>query len=336
MIREIFFRADFIRSLWQTIHLWSNVLLGIIKTMVTIRTYKKLTWIDLESPTKEEVRTIMEKYYVHPLVVNELLSPTLRPKVDVYENLLYIILHFPTITHRHDDRLEHELDFIVGKDFLITTHYGPFEALADFSKIFEVNSILNKGNMADHAGFLFFYLIRELYGNMTDELDHTRHTLNSITEEIFAGKEEKMVQAISGVGRNLLAFKQAIQPHKEVLDSFEEAGVKFFGKEFLYYLNAMSGEYYKIYNRLESQREMLSELRDTNDSLLTTKTNETMKILTILASLLLPAAIIASIFGMNTVAIPIIGMENDFYIVMGMMGALTIGLFLYFKYQKWI
>ncbi len=304
--------------------------------MVTIHNYKKLTWIDLESPTKEEVRTIMEKYDVHPLVVNELLSPTLRPKVDVYDNLLYIILHFPTITHRHDERLEHELDFIIGKDFLITAHYGPFEAFSNFSKVFEVNSILNKGNMTDHAGFLFFYLIRDLYSNMTDELDHTRHTLNNITEKIFSGKEEKMVQAISGVGRNLLAFKQAIQPHKEVLDSFEEAGTKFFGKEFSYYLNAISGEYYKIYNRLESQREMLSELRDTNDSLLTTKTNETMKILTVLASLLLPAALVASIFGMNAMSMPIVGTEDDFLTLMIMIGSMTVVLFAYFKYKKWI
>jgi len=304
--------------------------------MISEYKHKKLTWVDVESPTKDDVRILMEKYDIHPLVAEELLSPTLRPKVDVYNNLVYLILHFPTVTHKHGGQVEQEIDFIIGKNFLITTHYNLVDPLHEFSKVFEVNSILDKSNISEHGGFLFFYLMREMYKYLNGELDYIYETLEKIETEIFHGKEVKMVEAISRTSRDLLNFKQAIRSHKEVLESFEIAGEKFFGKDFVYYLRNISGEYYKIFNQLEGHRETLLELRETNDSLLTTKTNEIMKFLTIMAFVTFPLALIASIFGMNTENIPIVGTPNDFWIIIGIMVASMFFMFIFFKYKKWI
>jgi magnesium transporter len=304
--------------------------------MISKYTYKTLTWIDIEAPTKDEVFSVMNEYNIHPLVADELLSPTLRPKVDVYENLIYLILHFPTISHKHGEHPEQEIDFIIGKDILITTHYNIVDPLHEFSKIFEVNSILEKSNIAEHGGFLFFYLMREIYKGLNDELDYIYNTLERIESKIFKGEEVEMVEKISIIGRDILDFKQALRPHKEVLESFEVAGEKFFGKGFSYYLRDISGEYYKIYNLLEGHRETLEELRETNDSLLTTKTNETMRTFTVIAALALPAAIMASIFGMNAKSMPFIGMPNDFWLIMLLIIVFTILLFLFFKYKKWL
>jgi magnesium transporter len=299
--------------------------------MITKYTHQNLTWIDLECPTKEDVLSVMEEYNIHPLVADELLNPTLRPKVDVYDNLIYLILHFPTISHKHGGQTEQEVDFIIGKNFLITTHYNVVDPLHDFSKVFEVNSILDKSNIAEHGGFLFFYLIRELYRDLNGELDHVYDALERIESRIFKGGEVKMVETISRVSRDLLNFKEAISLHKEVLESFEVAGEKFFGKDFAYYLTDMLGEYHKINSMMEGHRDTLTELRNTNDSLLTTKTNETIKVLTIMASLALPAAIIASIFGMNTNA-PV----DNFWTIVGGIALFTSLLFIFFKYKKWM
>ncbi len=304
--------------------------------MISKYTYKDITWIDVESPTKDDVREIMEEYKVHPVVADELLSPTLRPKVDLYDNLIYLILHFPTVSHKHCSETEQEVDFIIGKNFLITTHYDIIDPLHEFSKIFEVNSILDKSNIGDHAGFLFFYIMREMYKDSISELDSIQDVLRRVESQIFAGEEVKMVEVISKTSRDLLNFKQAVRPHKEVLESFELAGEKFFGKEFLYYTRGISGEYYKIYNILEGHKETLSELRETNDSLLTTKTNETIKVLTIMASLALPAAIVASLFGMNATSMPFIGDPNDFWILVLMVVITTFLTLLFFKYKKWM
>ena len=304
--------------------------------MIIRHQYKNLTWVDLESPTKEEVREIMEEYNIHPLVADELLSPTLRPKVDLYDNLIYLIMHFPVLYNMHGKSGGQEIDFVIGKDFLVTTHYELIDPLHEFSKVFEVNSILDKSNIGTHAGFLFFYIIKELYRGLTVELDHISEELETIEDRIFKGEEAQMVESISRVNRDLLNVKQAIRPHKEVLDSFETAGKQFFGKEFAYHLQSISGEYYKVFNILEGQKETLLDLRTTNDSLLTTKTNEIMKILTIVAFITFPLTLIAGIFGMNAEYIPFIGHEKDFFIILGLMVVTVLMMFTFFKFKKWM
>lgn len=304
--------------------------------MISRYPYKDLVWIDVQSPTQDEVRSLMEEFGIHPLAAEELLVPTLRPKVDLYHNFIYLILHFPTISHKHDGGHEQEIDFIIGKNFLITTHYDLIDPLHEFSKVFEVNSILEKSNIGNHAGYLLFYIMRDLYKMLDRELDHVSHDFDDIESNIFCGKERDMVNAISHLNRDLLDFKQTLRPHKEVLESFEIAGGKFFGEEFSYYLRTIVGEFYKISTILDGHRETLLELRDTNDSLLATKTNEVMKILTIIASVILPLSLIASVFGMNTHELPIVGIPYDFWIIMGIMTIGGIFMLAFFKYKKWM
>ncbi|HAT68431.1 MAG TPA: hypothetical protein DCS20_02335 [Candidatus Yonathbacteria bacterium] len=304
--------------------------------MISRYTYKDLVWIDVQSPTQDEVRGLMEEFNIHPLAADELLTPTLRPKVDLFPDFIYLILHFPIISHKHEGGKEQEIDFIVGKKFLITTHYDLIDPLHEFSKVFEVNSILERSNVGDHAGFILFYIMKELYRMLDRELDHINRDFGDIEAKIFGGKERDMVNAISHLNRDLLNFKQTLRPHKEVLESFEIAGTKFFDQEFSYYLRTIVGEHYKISAILDGHRETLLELRDTNDSLLSTKTNETIKTLTTLSFVIFPLSLIAGIFGMNTNYIPIVGTPNDFWIVIGIMIFGAFLMFSYFKYKKWI
>jgi len=290
----------------------------------------------MDSPTKEEVRQIMEEYNIHPLVADELISPTLRPKVDLYDNLIYLIMHFPVVYSMHGKSGGQEIDFVIGKKFLITSHYELIDPLHEFSKVFEVNSILGKSDMGTHAGYLFYYIIKELYRVLIIELDHITEELEDIEERIFKGEENQMVESLSKVNRDLLNVKQAIRPHKEVLDSFDTAGKQFFGKEFSYHLQSISGEYYKVFNILEGQRETLLDLRTTNDSLLTTKTNEIMKNLTVITFIIYPLSLITGVFGMNAVFMPFVEGENGFYVIIGLMFLTMITIFSFFKHKKWI
>lgn len=304
--------------------------------MISRYTYKKIKWIDLESPTQEEVKALMKEFDIHPVVANEILYPTMRPKVDLYPHFIYLILHFPVFQHHHGNKNQQEVDFIVGKDFIITAHYEMIDPLHEFSKIFEVNSIIEKSHLGTHAGFLFYYIIRELYRSLSNELEYIDTTLANIEERIFEGQEKEMVKAISLVNRDLLDFKQSIRLHNEVLASLESAGTRFFDEKFSHYLKAVSGEYHKIASQLEGNRETLFELRKTNDSLLTTNQNETMKALMLVSFVTFPLTLIASIFGMNATNTPIIGVSNDFWIILGIMIIAVSVMFSYFKYKRWL
>ncbi|MFA6339004.1 MAG: CorA family divalent cation transporter [Candidatus Paceibacterota bacterium] len=299
-------------------------------------TYKKLTWIDLENPTSDDIKEVMEEYSLAIIVADELMIPSPKSKVDLYSNYIYLVLHFPPFRYINANKHGTEIDFIISKNFIITTHYGEVEPLHNFSKIFEVSSRIDHSNIGDHAGFIFYYMIREIYHSLESEINYIEKDIKDIEEKIFEGEEREMVSEISQLSRDLLDFKQASSLHKSVLESFVGASKKFFGESFSYHSEAILNEYLKIKQAIQDNKEFLDELRTTNDSLLTTKQNETMKVLTILAFVTFPLSLVASIFGMNTTHLPIIGMHNDFWIIMGIMLAIITVMFGFFKYKKWL
>ena len=298
--------------------------------MIQKYTYKRLTWIDLESPTSDEVAKIMSEYKLHPLVAEELLQKSLKPKVDFYNDYIYLILHIPV--HKKDQ----EIDFVIGKDFIITTKYDSVEPLHNFSKMFEVNSILDKSSIGEHAGFIFYHMLKRLYKNMEHELEAIRGQLIGTEKRIFEGEEKHMVQVISNLSRELIDFKQSTRMHKNVLEDFATVSRGFFGESFEYYSEDLQSEFAKVHDMIENNKELVSDLRDTNDSLLSTKQNEAIKTLTMLAFATFPLTLIAAIFTMETSHKPIIGSAYDFEIVVGIMLVVLIAIFSFFKYKKWL
>lgn len=303
--------------------------------MISKYTYNNIDWVDLQSPTPEEVASLVDEYNIIPVVAEEFITETLRSKVDVYDNFIYLVLHFPINRHKKGEKTEQEIDFIIGKDFLITIHYELINPLHEFFKKFEVRALLQKKEQENHSGYLFYHIIKELYKNVSKDLDSINPELKQIESGIFSGKEKDTVLVISEVNRKILNFRQAIRFHYETLKSFETAGKKFFGPEFAFYLESITGEYSKIKNTLDSHKELVTDLRDTNDSLLSSKTNETIKTLTILTFIISPISVISSIFMMNT-EFTLIHDYFEFYIVLGAMFLTSLIAFIYFKTKKWL
>lgn len=308
--------------------------------MLTRYAQHHLTWIDLVAPTPAEVRELMKEFDLDPLIAEELLVPSFKPKVERRGDAIYIILHFPALRVGAPrggaaQRPEQEVDFIVGKHFLITTRYENIDPLHSFAKAFEVNAVLGRGG-ATHGGHLFAAMTRNLYDALGLECDNVHRHLQDIEEHIFNGDERRMVLELSHTGRTIHDFRQALLPHKEMLESLEPTAGRLFGAEFSYYARELTGAYLRVERSLDNLYDSLQELRATNDSLLNTKQNEIMKTLTVLAFVFLPLSFIAGLFGMNTVSDPIIGSPGDFWILSGAMLVIAIGCFVYFKRKGWL
>lgn len=303
--------------------------------------YKDITWLDLESPTQEELAQIGAEYKIHPLTINELSQPSLRTKVDLYDGYIYLILHFPfTAAHGgdpepNDEQDQQEVDFIMSQDFIITTHYGPINALHDFAKIFEMDFEAKKGADKIHAGFIFFYILRELYGSLDNGLRFINDELKRVEKKVFSGREREVVETLAGIKHELLDYRWSLKSHKEVLASLELAGLEVFGKKFAYYLKAIAGEQEKLWNMLENLRETFTDLSDTNDSLLAIKTNNIMRALTVAAFVFLPLTVIPQVFGMNIEMMPFIAHPEGFFIVLFLMALTSALLYLLARMKKW-
>ncbi len=308
--------------------------------MLTRRDYKGLTWIDLESPTDSELKQVAEEYKIHPLVVNELNQPSLRSKVDLYSEFIYLILHFPICQICYGKQAvgnpdTEEIDFVIGREFLVTVHYQPVVGIGEFAASFNPNHLEDRGKDKTHAGLLFYHLVRHLYSGLTTSLDYINGVLKQAERKVFADQERAMVKLLAEVNRNLLDFRWAIKNHHKVLDSLQSVSREFFDDGFHNYLGAVIGEYNRIWAMLESNRETFADLRETNESLLSIKTNETMKVFTVLAFIFFPLSLLTQFFGMN-VALPLADSPYSYYFVLALMLAMLLGLVALAKYRRWL
>ncbi len=303
--------------------------------MIARHNHNGITWIDLQSPTPQEIADIAVEFDLNHETAEELLLPSLKPRIDVSEKWVYLILHFPALRHGKKTK-EQEVDFVVGEKFIITTHYDAVDPLHKFSKIFETNSVLDREHLGDHAGFLLYYMLKNLYKAIDHEGEYIRKELSDIEEHIFAGREVEMVEAISRSARDLLNVRQTIEPHREVLHDLENNGGSFFGKDFVPYLKGMSNEYYRVHNHIMRNTESLHELRETNNSLLTTKQNETLRVLSGMALLTFPLALVVAISDFHGSGNPFTKVENGFWYLLGLvcLGAAT--LIWFFARKKWL
>ena len=302
--------------------------------MITRYAQRNLTWIDLVAPSAQEVRGLMAEFDLDPVIAQELTSPSSKSKVERRGGLLYLVLHFPAMRAAHS-RPEQEIDFLVGKNFLITTRYSTIDPLHSFAKAFEVNSVLGRGG-SEHGGHLFVGMVRALYHSLLLECDRIHERLEEVEDRIFAGREREMVAQISVVGRMIHDFRRTLEPHKLMLESLEPHGERIFGPGFSYHARGLLGEYERVRHTLEHLREWLSELRETNNSLLSTKQNDIMKNLTVMAFITFPLTLFSSLFAIDARHKPIVGMPYDFWIILGIMFVTALCFFGFFKYKKWL
>jgi len=233
--------------------------------MIKKHLYKDLVWIDLKQPTQEEVRKLMDEYNIHPNVADDLLTPTFKSTVDQYEDFVYLILHFPALKHTHGISFNQEIDFIVGKKFIITARYDTIDSIHKFKKEFEANSILNKNSIDGGAENIFFLLVNKLYNSIIHELEHAHSSLKTAQEMIFHGEEKKMVRELSNIGRDLLNAKQSIAPHHETLIALQAIGDNFFDDKFAEKIKLIIAKYNKIKNNyfeIESNLEKIFDFLD--------------------------------------------------------------------------
>jgi magnesium transporter len=302
--------------------------------MILRNCQNNITWLDVVSPTQNEIHELIDECGIPREYASDL--TTMTPKTEVFsrKNFLKITLDFP-IVKRTDINHPHEVKFIVTKTHFITIRFEDFEAIHRFGKEYEV-LCLSKGKQKALPETLFITLLTHLYEAMYVKLDYLESRLKDIEEEIFNQHEEAMVFELSNVSRRLITFKQTIDAHDEALLKLESAVKTAFTKDHQTSIEAIIHQYRIIEHRLVALTSTFNDLRQTNDSLLETKQNSIMKILTIISFITFPLMLFSSMFGMNTEHTPIIGRPIDFWIIVMIMIAVSLVLLIFFKYKRWI
>ncbi len=297
--------------------------------------YQSITWIDLTNPTHEEVFELMERYNLSHRIAEELLVTTPRPRVDVYKDHVYLVMHFPVISDTSrggDTSEEREIDFIIGADFLITVHYTTIEAILEFEKLIKVSNLLEK-DLGNGGGLLFYHLVKLLYRDIESSLMDAHTALKHIETNIFKGEEAAMVESISQLNRRLLDHRRSLRFQGMTLGDLATRSKSILGENFTYYVERLGGNYHELMNILDSAKQTLDDLKTTDELLLNTKNNEIMKMLTILAFMLLPLSI-----GIDLIKfVESLGEHPKELLAISIMTVVSITtLYFFFKKKRWI
>lgn len=305
--------------------------------MISTYRYKGAVWLDVDHPTREDIEQVVETYKIDKHVAHELLVPTSRSCVEFYEESVYISLRFPAFKHsRTKEEIDQEIDFIIAKNALITARFDAIDALHSFSKTLETESVIDKTEVENPAEYIFFRMIRQLYDAISNELTYIDGWTNEIETKVFKGQEKEMVRTLSDAGRVLIDFRRVLLQHDEIFKSLLEYGHKTNNKNFTHSVKEILVDYEKIMHTIESQQEIVHELRETNNALLNTEQSEIAKVITVLAFIAVPISLVIGIFQIDSASRPIIGMENDFWILIGLVVLLGAAMFAFFRYEKWL
>ncbi|MDF1498704.1 MAG: magnesium transporter CorA family protein [Patescibacteria group bacterium] len=300
-------------------------------------TNNNIKWIDVINPNKDTIDFLKKDFEICPSILKEYVPKIKRPKVETYNKYLFIVIHFPIFNKKLRKTTSTELDIILFKNTLITSHSG---LLPELKKIFEKcnsNEQVKNYYLKNSAVELTFKILDKLIDTRMPMLDHVDDRINDIDEGIFNGDEKKMVSEIAIVKHDIISFRRTIKPQRMILESLSRNIYKITDENLTRLSAEVIGSNIKVWNTLENHKEMIEALEHTNESLLSYKLNDTMKILTAFSVIMLPLSLMANVFGMNiTNGMPFESQPLGFWTVLFMMIVVTSFSFIFFKYKKWL
>ena len=295
----------------------------------------KLAWIYFKEPNADDVLEIKQKFNLHPLIVEEFSTPTLRPKATQYDNCLFLSIHIPLFDTEDKTSYASEIDIVLTQNTLITAYDHTIFQLDNFFQ--EMKNDIQKRTlyMNQSPGMLLRYIIEMLLETCFPKLDHISKKLDYIEDEVFAGHEKDMVFEISLVKRDILNFRRIMKPQRSVFESLAQKNFQLIEPALKPYYQDLIGTNIRIWNVLESLKETIESMEETNNSLLSNKLDLTMKVLTIFSAVMLPMTVYSNILAMSA-HIPFGDDPNAFWIHLGIMFVISMATISVFKIKKWI
>jgi len=300
--------------------------------------YKKVTWIDIEKPQASDIEFLREKFHFNPIDLEEIDRMTYRPKADDHGKYIFIVLHFPYYDTAKESTISSELEIFITKTHLITTHPFPIPPLTSAFEGCKNHVSVAERYMGQTTGQLLYHLMNRLFDACFPKLDLIAERIDKIEQDIFKNKEKEMVKEISLVQREVLNLRRILKPQRSILESLATAdNAEILPKKFQIYFRDIIGSNIRVWNALENHKETIEALKDTNESLLSNKIGEIMKILTVVSFVTFPLSVITGFWGMNV-------FENISWInsvlvapIIFLFMIITMTLMIvYFKRKKWL
>ena len=294
-----------------------------------------LRWINIERPAPIDRAWLEEHFEFHPLDYEDVLSRNQRPKIDEYDDYLFIVLYFPVFDKAVGRLNAAELDIFIGPDFLITlpnTPLPPVEYLFERCRSSEEvrDALLSKG-----SGSLLYKIVDDSFDYCFPMLRKIGNKLERLEEEIFEGRSQEVVRDISNVKQEIINFRKVIRPQRTVLRDLERTKQRYLAEDLEVYFDDIVDASERIWDMLENYKEVVEALEATNESVISHRVNDVLRVLTAFSVVMLPLTLLASIWGMN-VHVPGQDAIGAFWIIIASMVVLLASMLTYFRRRGWL
>ena len=284
-----------------------------------------ITWRHFNNPSEEDFEFLKDRFHFHPLDIEDCKSVNQRPKIDIYDDYYFLILHFPNFDGQNKFVKIKEVKLFWGKDYIISIEKNPWGVSQLFNE-YEEKVQNNEEVNIESSDKLLYRILEKLITESVYLLRKVGLDVELINRELLQEKQVKIIERISITRKNLILINTIFKPQLRLFQLFENGKIRGFTEDV---------EYMEDYWGNILDEELIEGLSQTFDSMQTNKTNETMKILTIISSIILPLTFITGLYGMN-VELPFQGEKWAFYGLIGLMVVVAAVFFCIFKRRKWL
>ncbi|HYJ22572.1 MAG TPA: magnesium/cobalt transporter CorA [Solirubrobacterales bacterium] len=296
-----------------------------------------LRWVNIERPGALERAWLEEHFDFHALDLEDVLSRNQRPKIDVYDDYLFIVLHFPVFDRAARRLGTGELDIFVGPDYMVTIPNQPLQPVEYLFERCRSKEELREQLFSRGSGYLMYRLVDDSFDYCFPMLRKIGNKLDALEDDIFDGRSDEVVRDISNVKQEIINFRKVIRPQRPVLRDLEKVKQRYLATDLdlEIYFDDIVDAHERIWDMLENYKEVATALAETNESVISHRVNDILRVLTSISVIVLPLTLIASIWGMNS-HVPGEGGTTAFWLVIGGMLAILLGMVGYFRRRGWL
>ena len=302
---------------------------------VDILNQGRLVWVNITRPTADDINYLSQRFGFHPLDLEDCLSHIERPKIDEYDDYLFIVMHFPIYHSERQVTRPSEVDFFIGPNFLVSVHDGQLRPMQTIWEACKATVEDRQRWMGHGAGRLLYNLLDRIVDYIFPMLSKVSMKIGDIEENMFTRNTRDILQQISLVRRDVIALRRVMRPQLSIIQNLEREDRPYIQEDLDVYFGDIADAFARASDSVEEYRDVIDGLAATADSVTSYRINEVMRILTVISVIMLPLTLISGIYGMN-ISLPFEKHPLSFIFVMGLMLLVSILMLSYFRYRRWL
>ena len=305
---------------------------------MTTRTihHNAVTWVDLAHPTGDDVDRLRARFPTfHPLNFEDIRSPIERPKLDRADDYLFVVLHFPLWDSNEKISRASEVNFFLGRDYVVTVHNETLKPLSGLVERCLASEHERQWLLGRGASRAFHTLIDLLVDYIFPILSKVDQRIHHIEDELFESNARRLIQEIARLRRDIISLRRIIRQQIPIVQQLEKLQHPLLRQEMDAYFGDIADHLAKQRDIIDENYEIINSFAETADTLASYRINEAMRVLTVISVIMLPLTLISSIYGMN-IDLPFASRPDAFAIAAAIMTGIAILMLLYFRRRGWL